>query len=180
LLLARQRITASFTERRRADLDHQKARVTWGTLLRMAELVEGPFLSMVFCYRRECAGTLINRAAVIGKVDVALIEPFFGLARGFILLHAGLDGAIRVNPATVSKAGEGGRKAANNDQHGSQSEPNHCDLRDRSEMLRQGKHEAQEAELGDGDANSDNGFGGYRRHSKPGQFLGNIHGEIGR
>ena len=83
-------------------------------------------------------------------------------------------------PATALGPGECGGKAADNHQDGTESEPNQCDLADGSEMLRQGQHETQEAELGEGDANSDNGFVRYHWSSRLARFLRGIHGEIGR
>lgn len=98
------------------------------------------------------------------KGGAALIELLFGLARalGLILRHAGLGGARGAKPQTVPGLGEGGGEAAENEQDNSKGQPDPPHRGGGSHMLSPTQQETQNAESGDGDADSDEGFGRYR------------------
>ena len=101
---------------------------------------------------------------------------FFGLALGFLRRRrVGWAGAIGTNRATVSGLGENGSQSTQDDQDDSEREPNPGGLGNGSHMLRPAKQKTHDTKPGDGDADSDEGFGRYRRDSA--RFLRTVHGE---
>ena len=106
--------------------------------------------------------------------SVVLFESLFGLAR-WILGHA-----LGANSAATFGSGGEGSESTQNEQGRTKDQPGPGNGGNGSHVLGPAQQQAQYAELGDGDSNSDNSFGREQWTSGWERLFIGIHSEAGR